>query len=176
MSNPARRSLKREPPPPKKRSGIWIVINLLLVAAAAYILYKREHAPAEAPEIPPPVSVSTPAPGTPPVATSVPVTRPVPTATPALVAAATPEPPIALSTVDRRALPRQVMLTKPVDFILLSDGKQIGSIHAAPGVSVDFVEVASDGEIEVQMGGARQTIPASDTDIESRVRKLLKYQ
>ncbi len=81
-----------------------------------------------------------------------------------------------LSSVDRRALPRQVILTKPVDFILLSDGKQVGSVHAAAGVRVDLVDVASDNEIEVQMGGVRQTIPASDTDIENRVRALLKYR
>jgi hypothetical protein len=41
---------------------------------------------------------------------------------------------------------------------------------------VDLVDVGSDGEIEVQMGGARQTIPAADTDIEKRVRTLLKYR
>jgi hypothetical protein len=43
-------------------------------------------------------------------------------------------------------------------------------------VQVDLVDVASDGEIEVQMGGVRQTIPAADTDVESRVRTLLKYR
>jgi hypothetical protein len=172
--SPSPLSPKINAPPPERRSGIWIVINLLLAGAAVYILYRRQHAPAEAPPpIPAPVLVSTPAPA-PSAAVETP--KPIPTARPAPVAAATPEAPIVLSSVDRRALPRQVILTKPVDFILLSDGKQVGSIHAAAGVQVDLVDVASDGEIEVQMGGVRQTIPAADTDVESRVRTLLKYR
>jgi hypothetical protein len=149
----------------------------MLVAAAAYILYKREHPTAEAPgENVAPATASTPAAVAAPTAMPAPVSKPVAAAGPVAPVAATPEPPIVLSSVDRKALPRQVMLTKPVDFILLSDGRQIGSIHAVPGVSVDLVDVASDGELEVQMGEARQTIPAADTDIEKRVRALLKYR
>lgn len=169
-------SANSQPPAPKRRSGIWIIINLLLVAAAAYILYRREHAPAEGPsETAASAAVSTPVPAASPSATPATVLNRVAAASPD-PAVATPEPPIVLSSVDRRALPRQVTLTKAVDFILLSEGKQIGSIHAVPGVSVDLVDVGSDGEIEVQMGGARQTIPAADTDIEKRVRTLLKYR
>ena len=162
---------KKIPSAPERRSSIWIVINLLLVGAAVYILYKRQHAPAEAPIPGEPAAVSTP----PPSASPSPIVAVASTPAPMTVAA-TPEPRIALSTVDRRALPRQVLLLKPVDFIILSQGQQVGSVHAAAGVWVDLVDVASDGQIEVQMGGIRQTIPAADTDIESRVRQLLKYQ
>lgn len=102
--------------------------------------------------------------------------RPAPTPGPVLRPSAAPEPPIALASVNRRALPRQVMLLKPVDFVILADGKPIGSVHAPAGVLVELVDVASDGGIEVQMGGAQQTIPAADTDVDSRVRRLLQYQ
>ena len=115
--------------------------------------------PAEArPPVPAPMAMSTPAPSTLPVAMAVASPRPVPAASLAPRATPTPEPPIALASVNPRFLPKQVILLKPVDFVILADGKQIGSVHAAAGVWVDLVDVASDGEIEVQMGGS----PADD--------------
>lgn len=142
----------------------------MLVCTVAYVLYTRERrAPVELPlqapaQTPTPMPAATPEPGAIPALTPVP--RPA--------AAATPEPPVPLSQVDRRALPREVTLLKPVDFVLLSQGQPIGSARAAAGVRVSLVGVVNDSEIEVQMGDSRQTIPSSSTDIDARVRVILR--
>lgn len=135
---------------------------MVLIGAAVSVIYRREH-PSTASESP----FVTPAPAA--------VATPAATPTPAPIPAATPLPPFELSKVDPRALPRQVVLLKPVDFVLVAQGKQIGSAHANTGVQVDLVGVVSDSQVLVRMGQSQQTIPAADTDVEARVRALSRY-
>jgi hypothetical protein len=80
-----------------------------------------------------------------------------------------------LSTLDRRYWPRLVKLSKGVDFAIVINGQTAGKASAPAGVLVRLVEIRG-AQLVVAMatGSAPQTVAASDTDIQDRVREIMK--
>jgi len=80
-----------------------------------------------------------------------------------------------LSALDRRYWPRLVKLSKGVDFAIVINGQTAGKAAAPAGVLVRLVEIRG-AQLVVAMatGSAPQTVAASDTDIQDRVREIMK--
>ena len=127
----------------------------------------------------------TPAPAPEPTATPEPVIAVAAVPTPEATATPTPEPvvvppmpavsepAIVLSEVDRRYLPQQVKLVRPVEFPIMSNGQQIGSVVSPAGLPVKLVSLQGN-QLEVQNGDSVKLISPSETDVEERVRILMR--
>ncbi|MEI6352086.1 MAG: hypothetical protein WCP06_13390 [Verrucomicrobiota bacterium] len=174
------------------------ILLLVLVVVLSFMLHNRGYLPALDPLLgsaqagrhiakqsvtptPAPVSVveatatPEPTPEATPKPTPVSEATPAPEATPVALATpiSTPEPPIALNELSHRYLPQQVSLTRPTEFAIVANGKQIGSAIAPTGMQLKLIAVHGD-QLEVQKNGTTKLIPAADTDIQKRVKVLMR--
>ena len=119
-----------------------------------------------------PFFAATPEPTVPPVAAAAPPTEAV---------VASPTPPakpeeIDLGSVDRRYWPRMVKLSKDMQFSIVdSKGRLSGQVAAPAGVMVKLLEIRG-AKLVVAMptGSAPQPVDMADTDIQERLREIMK--
>lgn len=84
-----------------------------------------------------------------------------------------PEAPVDLSSLERRFWPKQVKLTKAVQFVIASNGKEIGRVAAPIGMPVKVLDIrGSQLEVEMATGSVSRMVLATDTDFQERVRDL----
>lgn len=95
------------------------------------------------------------------------VATPKPSATPAE---------IDLSSIDRRYWPRLVKLNKDIQFSILgSHNELVGQVAAPAGVMVKLLEVRGTKlVVAMATGSAPQPVDAADTDIQERLREIMK--
>lgn len=80
-----------------------------------------------------------------------------------------------LAALDRRYWPRMVKLNKAVDFAIVINGKEAGKAAAPAGVMVKLLEINGDKlSVSMATGSAPATVAAADTDVEERVREIMK--
>ena len=170
----------------------WNCVVVVLAVAICYVLFLKGYVnrvlttPINALVVTPsPTPESTPVPATPTPAaeTPTPVPTPMPEATPTPAPEATPTPAATatpsdldaeLSNADARTLPRQVKLSRAVEFPIMANGVQAGSASVPPGVPVKVIGIEGNNVV-VQCGGVTQRIPASSTDIVDRIRVLKQF-
>ena len=79
-----------------------------------------------------------------------------------------------LHKIDRRFWPVRVELKKPVDFPVIKNGEQVGTVRGNPGNMVKVL--ALEGEKLLVENGSRLTayVPVGDTDMIERVYELMR--
>lgn len=81
--------------------------------------------------------------------------------------------PIAIDNLDPRFVPQQVKLLKAIELPVQFDGKVVGNAAVPAGVVLKLVSIQGD-KVEVQEGASTKVIPATDTDIMTRVHVLMR--
>ena len=69
-----------------------------------------------------------------------------------------------------RLWPRQVLTLVPINFPVIINGVNSGSVRAPAGSPVVLRKVNADGTVEIELRGLQTTVKASDTDVLKRAR------
>jgi len=78
-----------------------------------------------------------------------------------------------LATLERRFWPRQVKLSKAVEFAIVINGQAAGKASVPAGMMVKLLEIqGAQLSVEMATGSAPKMISADDTDIQERVREI----
>lgn len=96
---------------------------------------------------------------------------PAPLAPPPPVA---PAPPVSVADLqsiaaDRSKWPKKVLLTKPVTFPAVFNGKQVGTLVAPAGAEANLLQIKDD-KLGLEFNGGGAWVPAGETDLLARVR------
>lgn len=78
-----------------------------------------------------------------------------------------------LKNLDPRHWPARVQLTKPVDFPVIKNGQQVGTVRDNPGNMVKLIELRGEKLLVENESQLRAEVPIGDTDMLKRVYGLM---
>jgi len=79
-----------------------------------------------------------------------------------------------LHKIDRRFWPVQVQLKKPVDFPVVKNGEQVGTVRGNPGNMVKVLFLKDEKLMVENSAKLRAEVPVGDTDMIERVYELMR--
>jgi len=146
----------------QRQGGVsfWDLLILILAGVLVYLLYIRGHLDKYLPVQYQYAAAANAAPGgddasSPPSAAGSPANSP-----------------IDLARVERRYWPKMISLQRAMEFPVIIEGKEVGSVKVPEGRMFPLLEIRGK-EVVIKNGEARQTIAAGDTDVLLRVHQLM---